>query len=399
MMLKLNCTDEDKVSLLKTMEAYTMAFDIAAEWGLANRTTNRFKAQKGVYGKIRELIPQLNSSLVQTAIHSSCEALKSCRLERRPHRKRTAAVRYSKKSARIVFDHGFVSLSTVMGRRKINFYLPDYYRARFDGWAVVSSNISRAQRSGNFFLGVIVQKNISFSTKGGEFLGIDRGLKNIAVTSDNKFFDSRILNSIRGRFAYTRTTLQAKGTRSARRRLRKYAGREKRFIACQNHIITKQIANTPNSYFVLEDLRNIRYKDVKNGTLRNKLNSWPYCQFEKFLNYKAEEKGKRVLKVPPDKTSLTCSKCGCIEKNNRIGSVMKCRKCGFEINADLNAARNIANLGRSLIGRLNANQPNAPRNEGLTLKWDSGFAERRCECLEQAQLALRGEFHDEFKGL
>jgi putative transposase len=187
------------------------------------------------------------------------------------------------------------------------------------------------------------------------------------------------MNSIRGRFAYARTTLQAKGTRSARRRLRSIAGREKRFIACQNHVITKKIANSSNSFFILEDLRNIKHKEVKNKNLRNKLNLWPYYQFEKFLRYKAEELGKYVFRVPPDMTSISCSKCGFNDKKNRIGSVLRCGRCGFELNVDLNAARNIANLGRSLFGRLNVNQPNAPCYEERTLRWDSGVAEHRCE--------------------
>ena len=34
-----------------------------------------------------------------------------------------------------------------------------------------------------------------------------------------------------------------------------------------------------------------------------------------------------------------------------------CRRCGYSLNADLNAARNIAKLGNALLGRLSVNQP------------------------------------------
>jgi putative transposase len=391
MMLKLKCSEGDKTALLKTMEAYTIAFDEAAEWCFLNQSTNRFEAQKGVYRRIREIIPMLNSSLVQTAIHCSCEAFRGCKRRTRPSRRTYAAIRCSKKAARIVFNHGFTSLTTVMGRRKICFDFPDYYKVKYEGWNVVTSTISKRRSSGDFFLGVVVEKLNPLVSKAGEVLGIDRGLKNIAVTSDNEFYASKRLNSIRGRYAYTRATLQAKGTRSAKRRLKRIAGRERRFIACQNHTITKKIASTPFSYFILEDLTNIGKKEVKNGNVRYRLNMWPFYQFETFLTYKAEAFGKRVEKVPPEMTSIACSRCGCIDRNNRIGSVLKCIRCGFEINIDLNAARNIANLGRSLIGRLDANQPNASRDEGRTLKWDSGVAERRCERLDPAQLVLRGD--------
>jgi putative transposase len=384
MMLKLKCTEEDRTALLMTMEAYTVAFNMAADWGFANRTTNRFKAQDGVYREIRNVIPELNSSLVQTAIHCSCEALKGVKLKKSPYRRTYAAMRYSKKSIRVVLDHGFLSLTTVKGRRKINFDFPEYMRIKFDGWRVVSSTISRRRDSKDFYLGVVVERKLPTMEKGSGVLGVDRGLRNIAVTSNNEFFNSKVLNSIRGRYAYNRATLQARGTRSAKRRLRKIAGRERRFIAYQNHVITRAIASAPYSYFILEDLTNIGRKDEKNGSLRHKLRSWPFNQFEEFLNYKAEELGKQVIKVPPEGTSITCSKCGHIERENRMGNVLRCRRCGYEINIDLNAARNIADLGKSLIGRLNANQPNASRDEGRTLKWDSGVAERRCERFDPA---------------
>jgi len=44
--------------------------------------------------------------------------------------------------------------------------------------------------------------------------------------------------------------------------------------------------------------------------------------------------------------------CGYIDKNNRHGSAFKCKNCGFELNADLNASRNIEVLGKSEYFRL-----------------------------------------------
>jgi putative transposase len=396
MMLKLKCSEEDKTALLKTMEAYSKAFEMAAEWGFSNRITNKFEAQKGVYRIIREFVPKLNSSLVQTAIHCSCEALKGGSFKRRPNRRDHAAMRYTKKTARIVFNHGFVSLATVIGRRKISFDFPTYFKNKFEGCRVISSTISFRRSSVDFYIGIVVEKIAPILAKGGEFLGIDRGLKNIVVTSDNRFFDSRRLNSLRGHHAHTRATLQAKGTRSAKRRLRSHAGRERRFIACENHAIAKMIVISPCSNFVLEDLTGISSKRKRNPNLTQRLNQWPFRQLEDFISYKAEDFGKHVIMVPPEMTSITCSRCGFSDKENRISHILKCKQCGYEINIDLNAARNIANLGKSLFGRLNANQPDAPCDDVRTLEWDSGVTERRCERYKLVQLALRGGKDDEF---
>ncbi len=197
---------------------------------------------------------------------------------------------------------------------------------------------------------------------GGELLGIDRGLANMAATSDNRFFRSKELNATRSKHAYNRANLQAKGTASAKRRLRKMAGREKRFIACTIHRVVNELVKSDYSEFVLEDLRGIGTRK-KAKPLLQKLNTWPYYAFETALEQRCEESGKKVIYVNPYATSIKCSRCGDMDHGNRIGNQFKCRSCGFELNPDLNASRNIAELGMSQSGRLNVNQPNASHDE------------------------------------
>jgi len=228
-----------------------------------------------------------------------------------------------------------------------------------------------------FSLGVVVQKEDELKAPSTKVLGIDRGLKNLVVTSDNRFFNTKKMNAIRGRFAYNRAQLQAKGTRSAKRRLRKMAGRERRFVADMNHCISKQLAKSEASAFVLEDLRGIGIQRHMGMKLNRKLSTWPFHRFEQYLTYEAEEHGKEVVFIDASYTSQKCSKCGHTDDGSRNGSRFRCSKCGFELHADLNAARNIADAGKSCISRLSVNQPNAPPIEARTLKWDSGVAESR----------------------
>lgn len=141
-------------------------------------------------------------------------------------------------------------------------------------------------------------------------MGIDRGLNNIVVTSDGRFFNSKKLKGVRGRHMHNRASLQAKGTRSAKRRLRKMSGRERRFITCMNHEISKKLVNGPHAVFVLEDLKGIALNRRMTGRMPTKLASWPYYEFEQHLKYKAEEQGKRIIKINPYNTSRRCSRCG-----------------------------------------------------------------------------------------
>ncbi len=71
--------------------------------------------------------------------------------------------------------------------------------------------------------------------------------------------------------------------------------------------------------------------------------SWTYYDLQKKVEEKAATFGIAVIYVKPQYTSQRCSKCGHIAEENRSDqATFKCAKCGFEMNADLNAARNIA---------------------------------------------------------
>jgi transposase len=51
----------------------------------------------------------------------------------------------------------------------------------------------------------------------------------------------------------------------------------------------------------------------------------------------------RVERISPAYTSLRCSACGCMHRNSRESQArFRCTTCGYTLNADVNAARNIA---------------------------------------------------------
>jgi transposase len=60
------------------------------------------------------------------------------------------------------------------------------------------------------------------------------------------------------------------------------------------------------------------------------------------VEYKAEALGKKVMVINPYHTSQTCSRCGHVSRSNRKGRRFTCVQCGFSLDADLNASRNIA---------------------------------------------------------
>jgi putative transposase len=83
----------------------------------------------------------------------------------------------------------------------------------------------------------------------------------------------------------------------------------------------------------------------KSGLNRKILLTSPYF-FRTFLKEKCREFGSVYIEVNPAYTSQMCSKCEYVNKDNRLTqSEFKCSACGFELNADHNAAINILNKG------------------------------------------------------
>jgi putative transposase len=355
--VKLNLDGESKKRALLTMEKYTDAFRIAAGWGFQNKEYNKLRVHHGTYYLTRKEIPDLPASLVESAKDLACESLKKFKLQKVPRRRPHAAIRFNQTAMKAYFGSQWLNFLAVgITRIHSTFTLPECYY-KYSDWNVKGGFLMYSKEKDTFFFGIIVEKRIVRIVINGDVLGIDRGLRNIAVCSNNQFFSSNHLRNVKGKYEKLRAELQEKGTRSARQRLKQLAGKERRFVACENHRMTKEIVKTNYSTFVLEDLSGIQDKWTCTKRLSKQLHSWSFWLFEFDLFYKAEEAGKKVIWVDPNFTSQRCSSCGYIHSENRVGAAFRCKKCGNDLNADLNAARNLAQLGRTELSRLQVREP------------------------------------------
>lgn len=181
------------------------------------------------------------------------------------------------------------------------------------------------------------------------WLGVDLGIANIATTSDGHRHSGRGLNRVRHRNQRLRAKLQAKGTKSAKRLLKKRSRREARFAADTNHRISKSIvteAERTGRGIALEDLGGIRDRVRLRRPQRVTLHSWAFHQLGGYVAYKAARRGVALVHVDPAYTSQECSACGHVDRKNRPNqATFCCVSCGFAEHADTNAARNIAVRG------------------------------------------------------
>ena len=387
--------EQDKVRLLKTMEMFAKAYNMSAEYGFEHKEANKISNSMAMYSKIREKLPGLPASMVQTACFMATEALKSTKFEVLPKKSPMSSIRYPWRGASVYLDSGYASIQAFEFRLLATFKVPKHF-AKYLDWQVRCTYLRFEKKTKNFYLHVVLENNEIPEAAEQGVLGIDRGLRNLAVCSNNKFFNSSEVKRVKGKFAHIRAQLQALGTHSAKRKLRKIAGRERRFVACENHRITKQIVSMPFGTFVLEDLTGIRSKRSPIWQVRRNLTVWPYWELQKDIEYKAEELGKKVLVVNGMFTSQKCSKCGHNNRKSRKGPNFKCVECGFRMDADLNAARNIAQIGISELGRFQASKPNATSIESGSIRGPKEEEELSCKSVmppETRAIATTDNWH------
>ena len=326
--------------ILPLMAQCADIFNLHVTWALTNQTYNKNKAHQGLYGELRKKYPDVPSGLLQTVRDTAMETVKASKFKRVPKKKLTSALRYDKRT--FTLRGSQLTLSCLGPRVKIILpEMPEFFQARAEKGALNSLTLSYRKRQKRFFVNLSYELPDPKPVEAKGIQGLDRGLHHLVVTSDGVVLSNQKIRASQRKRLFQRQQLQAKGTRAAKRRLIALSGKEKRFSRDVNHCVTKSlIAQKDVTTFVLEDLSGIRNQQ-RGRKLNKHLGSWPFYQFETFLDYKAISVGKKVVFVDPRYTSQRCNLCGHIERKNRKGSVFLCVNCGHRDHADKNAAKNI----------------------------------------------------------
>ena len=324
-----------KTEFLELMLVCNSIFNRYTKWSRKAKTYSKSKAHTELYAFLRNKFPQINSALIQTVRDTALEAVKATKFKRKIKKRKYSSLRYDRRTLTLRGQQ--ITLTGLNKRHKEILSIPDYYKTIFNSWVCKSGTLSYID--GQFYINLIFETDSPKEVK-GEVVGIDRGLYNLATLSDGTNMSGSPIRNVQRRYLYNRKKLQAKGTPSAKRLLKKISGKEKRFNRDVNHVITKKLSRLPYSVFVLEDLSSIRTQ--RRGKKMNKwIASWPFFQFEAFLTYKTEALGKKVEYVNAHYTSRKCSRCGNRSRHNRYKSHFECSVCGYTNHADVNAAINI----------------------------------------------------------
>lgn len=295
-----------------------------------------------------------------------CQAIRrvigNAKAVKQVHKFRPTSLSLDARTFQYLEESQAVGVTLMCGRKKFKLSIGNYQLALLKGQSPTAATLNKTKH-GHYYINICVDLPTNPTGKTPKVIGVDLGRRDIATTSNGDSWSGKQIQNTRDQYSKVRANVQSKRTRSSRKLLRRLSGREQRFQQWLNHNISKQLvqdAKQSNSALAFEDLTNIRQslnQQPRSKTERRRTNNWAFYQLRLFVNYKANIAGVPVVFVPPAYTSQTCkrkahatrTRCHHVHpvkgKSYRSNRSFKCGHCGFEHDADINAALNIAALG------------------------------------------------------
>ena len=218
----------------------------------------------------------------------------------------------------------------------------------------------------NFWIsvGIEVEESIEVPTNNG--VGIDLGIKDLAICSDNNTYKN--INKTK-----EIKRLKKKKRRLQRKVSRKYLINKKgicyyktsNIIKLENQLLklnhrltnirhnylhktTSEIINRKPMFIALEDL-NVTGM-MKNKHLAKAIQDQSFYEFKRIISYKANWNNIKIIEVPRFyPSSKICSECGAIKKDLKLSDrEWVCSECGVIHDRDYNASVNLMKYGQSI---------------------------------------------------
>lgn len=342
--VKLQPTKAQGKALRETLHEANIACNAISEIAWDIQTFGQYNLHKMAYALMRERF-ELSAQVVVRCIAKVAAAYKLDKKTKRTF-KQDGAIAFDDRILSWKTDKQIVSIWTTDRRQKIS-YVCGMRQKR-----LLESRIGETDlvyRKGNFYLLAVCEVPEPTPQDVDDVLGVDFGIVKLATDSDGQSYSGEKVETKRQWYADRRATLQKVGTRSAKRKLKKMGGKQRRHQADTNHCISKQLvskAKDTERSIAIENLKGITARVTVRRVQRGKHHNWAFAQLRSFLYYKARINGVQVVAINPRNTSRTCSVCGHCEKANRKSqSEFVCKLCSHTQNADINAALNIRALG------------------------------------------------------
>ena len=401
-------TDEQKVLFAKTfgccrfvynwalnlkIEAYKLEKKSVAYKEVQNRMVNELK-------KENQWLTEVNSQALLNSIRNLDTAYKNFfrdthavgfpRFKSRKNRQSFQCPQHCS----VDFGKGTVSIPKAKD-------IPAVLHRRFKG-TVKTVTVSMTP-SGKYFASVLVDTAIQelpvSPIQGDTALGIDLGIKSLAVCSDGRTFDNpKNLQHSLDRLALLQKRLSRKQKGSANRNKARIRG-----ARLQEHIANCRKDNLHKITHVLTHdsqvrtlcMENLNVKGMQsNHHLAQAVGDASFGKFLTMLEYKCRWSGVNLVKIDRfAPSSKTCGQCGYVYKGLKLSErSWTCPECGTHHDRDFNAACNIKEFGLKALpterGKVKPvdcptvdDRPRVLKNRGRKKQEKRGDISLRSSCL------------------
>jgi len=341
------------------LDAANYVVDIA--WEPDWKITSKQKLHDLTYYDVRDDSP-LPANLVQAARNRAAEAVKGV-VERWKDGKKASKPHFTSRfasydSRTVTVNDDHATLATIDERVTAKFVLPDAQRETphsaylfNDDYDVKGATLHYDTVEDCFYLHVRTKPAVENDdaeqgdAKHVSVLGVDLGITNIATTSTGTFWSGGELNHWHRECEKRRGDLQQTGTRWAHENVkrvgRKQTGRFEQMLHTISNELVEEALENECTHIVFEQLKGIRERLPH----AKAVHKWAFHRLYEYVTYKAKSEGVVVKQINPAYTSQRCSKCGFTHEGNRPNSngqdEFGCLKCGYDVHADYNAAKNI----------------------------------------------------------
>ena len=224
----------------------------------------------------------------------------------------------------------------------------------------------------NWWLSVGIEYDDYTKIPKNEGIGIDLGIKDLAICSDGNIYKNinktsqvrklnkkkrRLQKQVSRKYEMNKSIKEKGGIRYCKtnnikkleHKLLKLNHRISNIRNNYQHHVTSEIVKREPSFISLEDL-NIQGM-MKNKHLAKAIQEQGLYEFKRKLSYKAEWNNIKIIDVPRFfPSSKTCSCCGSHKSDLKLSDrTYKCDSCGIEIDRDYNASFNLKLYGESTL--------------------------------------------------
>ena len=322
---------------------------------------------------------ELSQNAAKNGIRNLGDAIKRWRNESLPNK----FPRYKKRSGRISYqaDNGAGSVKVDNDAKRIKLPCMGWIRLREKlRWRGQIRRCVVSKRAGRWFVSVLVKQvsnrapSMRSSADEKPIVGVDVGIKTLAVTSDGReFANPKALYRYLRKLKRAQRALSRSEYKSRRwyRKLFRVQNIHYRIACIREDVHHKASTAIVKSASVIgiESLRVLGL--LKNRRLSKALSDAALSGFLTMLRYKADAYGVEIVEAPTTfPSSKQCSACGTKKKTLSLSErIYHCEACGFVMDRDLNAAHNLRNLAASLTERQNGHGARVrPRREAVRVE-------------------------------